>query len=116
MWNCLGVRMTGGNLRTWCMAKSFITAGFVLLFVFLAMPAHAEKGQLAYKQGTDLEARKNYEGAYEAYQKAYDADPRNTRYRAALTPRRSPRVTHLYSVRVTHTKNRVATGSLLVSS
>ena len=67
------------------MAKSFITAGFVLLFVFLAMPAHAENGQSAYKQGTDLEARQNYEGAYEAYQKAYDADPQNTRYRAALT-------------------------------
>src|SRR5260370_33987371 len=77
--------MISGNLRTGCMAKSFITAGFVLLFVFLAMPAHAEKGQSAYKQGTDLEARQNYEGAYEAYQKAYDADPRNTRYRASLT-------------------------------
>ena len=36
--------MTRGNLRTGCIAKSFITAGFVLLFVFLAMPAHAEKG------------------------------------------------------------------------
>jgi tetratricopeptide (TPR) repeat protein len=57
------------------MAKWFITAGFVLLFVFLAMPAHAEKGQSAYKQGTDLEARQNYEGAYETYKKAYDADP-----------------------------------------
>src|SRR5579864_7087562 len=77
--------MTSGNLRTGCMAKSFITVGFVLLFVFLAMPAHAEKGQSAYKQGTDLEARQNYEGAYEAYQKAYDADPQNTRNRAALT-------------------------------
>src|SRR6202047_254133 len=76
--------MTRCNLRTGCMAKSF-TAGFVLLFVFLAMPAHAEKGQSAYKQGTDLEARQNYEGAYEAYQKAYDADPQNTRNRAALT-------------------------------
>jgi hypothetical protein len=31
-------------------------------------------------------------------------------------PRRSPRVTHLYAVRVSHTKNRVATESLLVSS
>ena len=84
MWD-LGVRITSGNLRTGRMAKSFITAGFVLLFVFLAMPAHAEKGQSAYKQGTDLEARQNYEGVYEAYQKAYDADPRNTRYRAART-------------------------------
>jgi general secretion pathway protein D len=85
VWNCFGVWMISGNLRTGRMAKSFITAGFVLLFVFLAMPAHAEKGQSAYKQGTDLEARQNYEGAYEAYQKAYDTDPRNTRYRAALT-------------------------------
>jgi general secretion pathway protein D len=85
VWNCLGVRMTSGNLRTGCMAKSFITAGCVLLFVFLAMPVHAEKGQSAYKLGTDLEARQNYESAYETYQKAYDADPRNTRYRAALT-------------------------------
>ena len=83
MWNCLGVRVTSGNLRAGCVAKSFITAGFVLLFVFLAMPAHAETGQSAYKRGTDLEARQNYEGAYEAYQQAYDADPRNTRYRAA---------------------------------
>jgi len=85
VWKCLGFRMTSGNLRTGGMAKSFITAGLVLLFVFLAPPAHAEKGQSAYKQGTDLEARLNYEGAYEAYQKAYDADPRNTQYRAALT-------------------------------
>jgi general secretion pathway protein D len=85
VWICLGFRMTSGNLRTGGMAKSFITAGFVLLLVFLALPALAEKGQSAYKQGTDLEARLNYEGAYEAYQKAYDADPRNTQYRAALT-------------------------------
>src|ERR1700738_2284169 len=77
--------MISGNLRPGDVAKSFITAGLVLLFVFLAMPAHAEKGQSAYKQGTDLEARQNYEGAYEAYQKAYDADPHNTRNRAALT-------------------------------
>jgi len=57
----------------------------MLLFVFLAVPAHAEKGQSSYKQGRELEARQNYEGAYAFYQRAYDADPRNTRYRAALT-------------------------------
>jgi hypothetical protein len=33
-----------------------------------------------------------------------------------VQPRRSPRVTHLCSVRVTHTKNRVATECLSVSS
>jgi tetratricopeptide (TPR) repeat protein len=46
--------------------------------VFLAIPAHAEKGQSVYKQGRDLEAAQNYESAYEAYQRAYDANPRNT--------------------------------------
>jgi general secretion pathway protein D len=85
VWNGLAHRMTGSYLGTRYMAKLLITVGFVLLLVSLAMPAHAEKGQSAYKQGTDLEARQNYEGAYEAYQKAYDADPRNTRYRASLT-------------------------------
>ena len=44
MWNCLGVRMISGNLRTRYMAKRLITAGAVFLFLFLAMPAHAEKG------------------------------------------------------------------------
>lgn len=46
MWNCLAVRMISGNLRTGGTAKSFITAGFVLLFVFLAMPARCLAGPL----------------------------------------------------------------------
>jgi general secretion pathway protein D len=65
--------------------KSLITAGTMFLVVFLVTPALAEKGQSSYKQGSDLEARQNYEGAYAAYQRAYDASPRDTRYRAALT-------------------------------
>jgi tetratricopeptide (TPR) repeat protein len=67
------------------MVRSFITAGAMLLFVLLAVLAHAEKGQSSYKQGRHMEARQNYEGAYASYERAYDADPRNTRYRAALT-------------------------------
>jgi general secretion pathway protein D len=67
------------------MIKSFVITGPILLFVFLAMPAHAEKGQSSYKRGRDLEASQNYEAAYDAYQRAYAADPRNTRYRAAVT-------------------------------
>jgi general secretion pathway protein D len=65
-------------------AKCIATSA-LFLSVFLAIPAHAEKGQLAYKQGRDLEATQNYESAYEAYQRAYDANPRNTQYRASLT-------------------------------
>ncbi len=46
-----------------CVVKSFMIAGPILLFVFLATPVHAEKGQSSYKQGRDLEARQNYEAA-----------------------------------------------------
>jgi len=65
--------------------KSLITAGTMFLVVLLVTPALADKGQSSYKQGSDLEARQNYEGAYAAYERAYDASPRDTRYRAALT-------------------------------
>jgi len=85
VWNCLRPPMKGGDLPAPFIVKSFITAGAILLFVFLATPADAERGQSSYKQGRDLEARQNYEAAYEAYQGAYDANPRNTQYRAALT-------------------------------
>src|SRR4029077_569708 len=61
------------------------TAGALFLVVLLVTPVLAEKGQSSYKQGRDLEAQQNYEGAYAAYERAYDASPRDTRYRAALT-------------------------------
>jgi general secretion pathway protein D len=65
--------------------KSLITAGTVFLVVLLVTLASAEKGETSYKQGRDLEARQNYEGAYAAYERAYDASPRDTRYHAALS-------------------------------
>jgi general secretion pathway protein D len=77
--------MTGGNMPVAYMVKSFIITGPILLFALLALPAHAEKGQSSYKRGRDLEASQNYEAAYDAYQRAYAADSRNTRYRAAVT-------------------------------
>ena len=85
MWNCVRGRMTGGNMPVAYMIKSFVITGPILLFVLLALPAHAEKGQSSYRRGRDLEASQNYEPAYDAYQRAYAADPRNTRYRAAVT-------------------------------
>jgi tetratricopeptide (TPR) repeat protein len=85
VWNCLRPRIRAKDFSTTHIMKSLITAGTMLVFVFLVMPAHAQKGQSSYKQGRDLEARQNYEGAYASYQRAYDADSRNTRYRAALT-------------------------------
>jgi general secretion pathway protein D len=59
---------------------------FLLLFVgILVVPARAEKGESSYKQGKELEAQQNYEAAYEAYDRAYGANPKNTEFRAALT-------------------------------
>ncbi len=51
----------------------------------LAMPASAGKGESAYKQGKEQEARENYDAAYDDYLLAYQAEPGNTQYRAALT-------------------------------
>jgi general secretion pathway protein D len=85
VWNCLDPRIRTKDFSATHTMKSLITAGAVFLIVLLVTPALAEKGQSSYKQGRDLEARQNYEGAYAAYQRAYDASPRDTRYRAALT-------------------------------
>jgi general secretion pathway protein D len=84
VWNCCA-RIRVKDFSATHILKSLITASAVFLAVLLVKPALAEKGQPSYKQGRDLEARQNYEGAYAAYQRAYDASPRDTRYRAALT-------------------------------
>ena len=85
MWNGLRPRIRANDFSAMHIVKSIVTAGTVFLVVLLVTPALAEKGQSSYKQGRDLEARQNYEGAYAAYQRAYDVSPRDTRYRAALT-------------------------------
>ena len=84
MWNCCP-RIRAKDFSATHIMKSLITAGAVFLVALLVTPPLAEKGQSSYRQGRDLEARQNYEGAYAAYQRAYDASPRDTRYRAALT-------------------------------
>jgi len=85
VWNCLRPRIRAKKFSATHIMKSLISVRTVFLVVLLVTPALAEKGQSSYKQGRDLEARQNYEGAYAAYQRAYDASPRDTRYRAALT-------------------------------
>jgi len=85
VWNCLRRRVRAKDFAAAHITQSLIIAGTVFLAVLLVTPALADKGQSSYKQGRDLEARQNYEGAYDAYQHAYDSSPRDTRYRAALT-------------------------------
>jgi len=84
VWNCLRPRIRARDFSATHIMKSLVTAVAVFLVVLLVTPTLAEKGQSSYKQGSDLEARQNYEGAYDAYQSAYDASPRDTRYRVAL--------------------------------
>lgn len=53
--------------------------------LLLAPWAIADKGQSPYKEGKDQETRQNYEAAYEDYLRAYQMEPGNAQYRAALT-------------------------------
>lgn len=85
MWNCLSLGTTNKILVAPSRVKQFVIASVAFWLVILAMPARADKGQSSYKLGRDLEARQNYEAAFDEYQRAYDANPRNTQYRAAMT-------------------------------
>src|SRR5215469_12096776 len=84
VWNYLSSGITPKQLPPFSL-RSWLVAGVILSLSFLVTPLSAEKGQSFYKQGRDLEARQNYEGAFDEYERAYDANPRNTQYRAALT-------------------------------
>ena len=77
----------GKHRRSRYGVKSSVAAVIILPFVFLAVPAHVDKGQSSFKLGRDLEARQDYEAAFNEYQRAYDANPRNTQYRAAFDGR-----------------------------
>jgi general secretion pathway protein D len=49
------------------------------------MPVWADSASNAYKKGVDAEARQNYEQAYDFYKQAYEAKPKEIKYRAAFT-------------------------------
>jgi general secretion pathway protein D len=59
-------------------------AAVVLLVVVAILPAIADKAKSAWEKGQDLEARQNYEAAYEFYKQAYDLKPKDLRYRASF--------------------------------
>lgn len=59
-------------------------AGFILALT-LCVPVLASEASSAYKKGVDAEGRQNYIQAYEFYKQAYDAKPKDIKYRAAFT-------------------------------
>src|SRR5512146_1975211 len=55
----------------------------LLIALFIAIPAIADKAKSFYEKGRDAEARQNYELAYDNYKQAYDLKPTDMRYRVA---------------------------------
>ena len=62
--------------------------GFALALA--ALPAHAESAASLFKHGQSAEAREDYDAAFDNYQKAYNREPKDLRYRAALYRVRVP--------------------------
>jgi len=55
----------------------------LVLALSLVVPAHAEKPESAYKAGAKAEAKGNLDAAYEAYKRAHDLKPSDSKYMAA---------------------------------
>jgi general secretion pathway protein D len=56
----------------------------ILIALFVAIPAIADKAKDFYEKGRDAEARQNYESAYDNFKQAYDLKPKELRYRVAF--------------------------------
>jgi len=78
-----------------------ITAG---LGVFVAR-VHAESANSDFRQGQAAEAREDYDTAFELYQKAYNRDPKDARFKIALA-----------RIRTTASSAHITTGRKLLQS
>ncbi len=93
--------------------RSFVsrTAGWMALTAVLAvlglssLSLYAESAGSLFKRGTNAEAREDYDAAFNYYQKAYAAAPKDLRYKAAF-----------YRVRITASAQHVTKGRKLVAS
>ncbi len=56
----------------------------LLIAMFAALPASADKAKSFYNKGTQAEARQHYEEAYQDFKQAYDLHPDNTEYRSSF--------------------------------
>jgi general secretion pathway protein D len=65
-------------------SASLIVVCAIVLSASVSPSAEAEKVRSPYNEGRDQEKQQNYEAAYEAYLRAYDMQPADIRYRAAV--------------------------------
>jgi len=86
---------------------AFWIALFAVLAVFgmSSIRLHAESASSDYKKAQAAEAREDYDAALEDYQRAYQKDPKNLGYRAAI-----------YRVRVTASSTHMTKGRKLLQS
>jgi general secretion pathway protein D len=56
----------------------------LLVVVVVTLATAADKAKSLFVKGQDLEARQDYEAAYDFYKQAYDLKPKDLRYRAAF--------------------------------
>jgi len=95
----------------WCPVLPFLALALLAAAAGFGIPAarlHAESANSDFKQGQAAETREDYDAAFELYQKAYTRDPKDTRFRIALT---RIRVT-ASSVHITKGRKLFATGDL----
>jgi general secretion pathway protein D len=85
----------------------FWIALFAVLTVFglSSTMLRAESANAFFKRGQSAEAREDYDGAVDNYQKAYKKEPKDIRYRAAL-----------YRVRITASSAHVTKGEKLLAA
>jgi len=72
----------------WSPVLPFLALALLAAAAGFGIPAarlHAESANSDFKQGQAAETREDYDAAFEFYQKAYTRDPKDTRFRIALT-------------------------------
>jgi general secretion pathway protein D len=86
---------------------AFRIALFAALAAFLlpSVLLRAESANSFYKLGQSAEAREDYDGAFDNYQKAHDKAPKDLQYRAAL-----------YRIRITASSVHVSKGEKLLDA
>ncbi len=102
------VRSVGSR---WSPVLPFLALALLAAAAGFGIPAarlHAESANSDFKQGQAAETREDYDAAFEFYQKAYTRDPKDTRFRIALT---RIRVT-ASSLHITKGRKLFATGDL----
>jgi general secretion pathway protein D len=88
-----GVLQGSSMNRNWLFSPlraTFLLVFAVMLAAAVGKPLHAQSAGKFYKQGQNAESTESWDVAYEAYQKAFQKNPKDLRYRTAMYRVRGP--------------------------